>query len=124
VRRDGITICIFGDLVEVVARIARVGDPFADDGVAHPVDKLLVLGIGDLGLIHPEIVDRDTPCGDGDAPERIEFAGTHGDGAAGDQHHVVGGGFIPHLAHRYARQLPSHAADPRPAAGGDQQQCK
>ncbi len=42
-RCDRIAVFIFGNLVEVVARIARVGNPFADDGVAHPVDKLLVL---------------------------------------------------------------------------------
>ena len=70
-RSDGVALLVLLDLVGLVAAEGRVGQAFADDAVAHPHDKLPVLGVGDFRLVHPETVYTDFARGKAGTPERV-----------------------------------------------------
>ena len=57
-RSYGFAELILGNLVFFVAAVCRIGQTFADDGIPNVVDKLAVLGIGDLRPIHPKSIHR------------------------------------------------------------------
>ncbi len=115
-RGDGIAVFILRDLIDIIAAVRRVGEPFADDGVAHPIDELLVLRVGDFGFVHPEVVDRNPFGGDRKPPERIDIGGAHAIGAARDQRHVVRRRLVPYLAGGNTGQFASRSADDTPPA--------
>ena len=79
----------------LIAAVGRVGKTLADDGVAHPEHKLLVFGVCNLGLIHPERVDAHTARIGEKVPERIGLRGPRLDGATVDEHHAVRRGLAP-----------------------------
>ena len=56
-RSDGVAVLILGDHVALVATVGRVCQSGTENGVAHPVDKLLILRVGHLCLVHPEAIN-------------------------------------------------------------------
>lgn len=92
---DGIALTVFFYFEFLVAAVCRVGKTFADDGVAHPEYKLLVLGIGDFGLVHPESVDAYTSCIGYEIPGAVGLLHAYFHGASVDEHHAVWRGFGP-----------------------------
>ena len=95
VGRDGFAVLVLLDLEVLVATICRVGEAFADDGVAHIVHKLAVHGIRNLFLVHPEGIYGDSLGIEQIAPERVLALGTHFHRAALDEYHAVGLWFVP-----------------------------
>ena len=67
-RGDGFAVTVFRDLKQVVATVSRVGQAFADNGVAHPVNELAVFGVGYFRFVHPERVKRNSLCFRVDSP--------------------------------------------------------
>ena len=72
---DGIALLVFLDAVVFIAAVGGVGETFADNGVAHPEDELLVFRVGDFGFVHPESVDRHPFGVGGEIPCGIGFGG-------------------------------------------------
>ncbi len=70
-------VFVFGNLKQVVAAIRRIGQAFADNGIAHPIHKLTVFGICHLCLVHPESIERDTFCFRINSPQGILISGSH-----------------------------------------------
>ena len=56
-RSDGVAVLILGDHVALVATVGRVCQSGTENRVAHPVDKLLILRVGHLCLVHPEAIN-------------------------------------------------------------------
>jgi hypothetical protein len=95
VRLYGVALAVFLDLEILVTAVGRVGEAFADDGVAYPEYKLLVFAVCDFGLVHPEAVDR-YPAGVSlDVPCAVGFLRAHVNRPAVDEHHAVGGRLGP-----------------------------
>ena len=92
---DGIALTVFFDFEFLVSAVCRVGETFADDGVAHPEYKLFVFGVSDFGFVHPESVDADASRIGGEIPCAIGFLHAYFHGTAVDEHHAVGGRFGP-----------------------------
>ncbi len=103
----GVALAVFLDFILLVASVGGVGETLADDGVAHPEHKLLVFGVGDFGLVHPESVDRHAALVGLEIPERVVLGGAHLDRAAAHEHHAVGGRFGPRGA-PHAGDFSSH----------------
>ena len=53
-RSHRIPVAVLLDFKLLVATVRRVGKTLADDGIAHPEDKLLIFRVGYLSLVHPE----------------------------------------------------------------------
>ncbi len=54
VRLDRVALLVLFDFESLVASESGVGEAFADYGIPHPEDELLVFGVGDFSLVHPE----------------------------------------------------------------------
>ena len=119
VRSNGVAVFVFGNFKQVVARVSRVCQPLANDGVAHPENKLFVLRIGDLGFVHPEIIYRNAACGNAHPPQRIDFARAHLIRTARNEHHIVWRGFVPDFSHGNTREFAAHAAADAAAAASE-----
>ena len=74
---DGIALLVLFYLVSLIATIGRIGQTFANDTVAHPIDKLSVLGIAHLLFVHPEAIHTDIPHGKFRTPQGIIFLYAH-----------------------------------------------
>ena len=98
VGRDRFAIPVLLNLIGLVAAIGRVGQTLADDGVAHPIDKLPVHGVRHLLLVHPERIHTDVPCRHILSPETVGLLSSHLQAAPPHQHHAVWG----RLRHRCA----------------------
>ena len=97
-RLHRVAVFIFGDFEFIVSTVSGVGEAFTDNGIAHPIEELLVLGVGDFGLVHPKRVDRHASCRGVDAPERIGLRRTFLHRATINEHHAVGCGLNKHRA--------------------------
>ena len=60
-RSHRVALLVLLYLVTLVTAIGRISQALADDAVAHPVDKLTILGVAHLVLIHPEAIHTDIP---------------------------------------------------------------
>ena len=88
IRSDGISLLVLLYLIRFVATVGGVGQAFADDAVAHPVDKLTVLGIRDFRLVHPETVYRNITFRETGAPKGVILLYADTQGALPDRHHA------------------------------------
>ena len=92
-RGDGVAFLILLDLELLKAEGVKT---LTDNRVTHPVNKLLVLRVGDFGLIHPEGVNRHAMSGRIDAPHRVALIGTLTHRAHIDEHHAKWRGLVKH----------------------------
>ena len=74
---DWLAILVLGNHVGLVAGIGGVGKTRTEDRVLDILHKLLVLGVGNLGFVHPEPVDRDVLDGSLHTPERVLTVEAH-----------------------------------------------
>ena len=72
-----IALAVFLYLIGLVSSIGRVGQTLADDAVTHPVDKLTVLGVAHLMLVHPKTVHADVAGREGQPPQGIVLCQAH-----------------------------------------------
>ena len=91
-RRDGVALLVLFNLVCLVAAKCWVGQAFTDDAVTHPVNKLAILGVAYLVLVHPEAIDAYVTQRELGSPERVvlfeadfERAFVYGNHAEGDR---------------------------------------
>ena len=95
VRSHRIAVTILLNLELLVAAVCRVGEALTDNGVAHPVQKLFVLGVCHLGLVHPEGINAH-PAGIGTGtPHRVCLLRARHYGAPVNEHHAIGRRFNP-----------------------------
>ena len=87
--RNGVAVLVLGDEVCLVAAVCRVGKTCAQDGVANPIDKLLILRIGHLGLVHPESVNRNVLHWRLLAPKAVLLLDSHVQESARNLRHSV-----------------------------------
>ncbi|OPZ28547.1 MAG: hypothetical protein BWZ00_01265 [Bacteroidetes bacterium ADurb.BinA174] len=118
-RLHGVAVFVFNNFVEIVTYISRICQPFANDGITYPENKLLVLRVGNFGFVHPEIIHRNASGRDAHPPQRIYFAGAHLVRASGDKNHIVGRGLTPHFPHGNTRQFASNAASDTSTGASD-----
>ena len=71
VRAHRVAVAVLCNLIRFVATVRRIGQTLADNGIAHPIDKLFIHRVGDFRLIHPEAIDGDVARGDVSAPKRV-----------------------------------------------------
>ena len=89
VRCDGVSELILGDHKELIAAVSWIGQTGADDGVAHPVNELAILGVGDFRLVHPKRFERDAARIRLESPQTVSVRRSHLKGSAFDEHHPV-----------------------------------
>ena len=85
----GVAVLVLGNHVGLVAAVGRVGKACAQDGVAHPHHKLLILRVGDFVLVHPEAVNGDVTARRLLAPQAVLAVDAHLQEAPVDKHHAV-----------------------------------
>ena len=105
VRGDRVAVLILGNHVGLVAAIGWVGKTCAQNAVAHPHNKLAVLGVGNLILVHPETIDRDVFHWCGLAPQRVFLLNTHAQETAVYQRHAVRGRLLESFASAHTSHL-------------------
>lgn len=97
-RGDGIAVLILGNHVGLVATIRRISKTCAKDGVAHPHDKLLILRIGNLRLIHPKTFYGDITARSLLSPQTVHAVQTHLQEPTVDPYHTIWCGLIESTA--------------------------
>ncbi len=91
-RCHGVAVLVLRDYVSLITAIVGIGKAGAEDGVAHPHDKLLVLRVCDLRLIHPESVYGDIFYGNALSPKAVALDVSHLEIATVDTHHAIRSG--------------------------------
>ena len=84
-----ISIPIFFYLKCFVPAKSRIGQTFPNNRIPHPIHELFILGIGYLGLIHPESINRYPFRRLGRSPKSIFLGRTYFKRTALYQYHTV-----------------------------------
>ena len=119
---DRIALFVLLNLKDFVTAVCGVGKAFANDRVAHPEYKLLILRVGNLSLVHIECIYRNTMSILGNAPHAIFLGRTHLVSTTAHQYHTIGGGLGPrHTTYtcHLARVLIARCACCQQCCGGD-----
>ena len=93
-RSNGFAILIFRDFKQIISAIGRVGQAFADDGIAHPINELPIFRICYFRLVHPKGIHGYSFCLWGYPPNRILVRRSHVKSTTFYQHHTVWCRFI------------------------------
>ena len=89
-RANGVSVLVFGYHIGFVAAVSWVGQACAEDAVAYPIHKLLVLRVGHFGFIHPETIHRNVFHGRVLAPQTVAFLDAHFKVSTAHTGHSVG----------------------------------